>query len=273
MDPATLASIGGAVLGIGTAAFSEWWASADEAEKRALQDEALSIYENLSPPELERIKAATAGESAATGVPDDFGNKESRNLAIQQLIDMGSQGGMDAGSMLAVEQARRAGAQAEMQGRGAVRQEFQRRGLGGAAEAALQQQAQQAGADRTSLLDLQAASDARSRALQALATGGGMAGQAEGQDSDKALRIAQSRDAMSQFNANQSQQANIYNSGLGQQDFQNKLGIADRRYGATQTRAGQYETEAERKRRIAGGVGQTVVGTVDKVGGYYGGKP
>jgi hypothetical protein len=273
MDPYVLSQIGSALLGIGGAAFGEWWASADDAQKRALQMEAQQIYDNMSPPELERIQAATAGDTALAGMPEDFGNKEGRNLALQQMIDMGLQGGMDAGSTLAVEQARRAAAQQEMQGRGAVQQSFQRRGLGGAGEAVLQQQAQQAGADRASVADMQAASDARARALQALATGGGMAAQAEGQDFDRAARIAQSRDAMAQFNAGQAQQANIYNSGLGQQDFQNRLGIADRQYGARQTRAGQYETEAERKRRIAGGVGQTAVGAVDKVGGYYGGKP
>lgn len=272
MDPGTLATIGGMVLNIGSAAFGEWWASADEEQKRALQMEAQQIYDNLSPPELERIQAATAGESALAGIPEDFGNRDNRNLALQQLIDMGSQGGMDAGSMLAVEQARRAAGQQEMQGRGAVRQEFQRRGLGGAGEAALQQQAQQAGADRASLADMQAASDARSRALQALATGGGLAAQAEGQDFDKAARISASRDAMAQFNAGQAQQANLYNAGLGQQDFQNRTAIADRQYGARQTRAGQYETEAERKRRMAGGIGQSVAGGAAGYGQYVANK-
>ena len=273
MDPLLLANIGSTVLGIGTAAFGEWWASADEEQKRALQMEAQQIYDNLSPPELERMQAATVGESAMSGIPEDFGNRAGRNLALQQMIDMGSQGGMDPGSMLAVEQARRAAGQQEMQGRGAVRQEMQRRGLGGAGEASMQLQAQQAGADRASMSDMQAASDARSRALQALATGGGMAAQAEGQDFERASRIAQSKDAFAQFNARQIQEANRYNAELGQQNFQNKLGVADRQHGARQTRAGQYETAAEKKRRLAGGVGQAGVGAIEKAGGYYGGNP
>jgi hypothetical protein len=164
MDPATLATLGGALLNIGAGAFGQWWASADEERKRALQQEAQDLYDNMSPPELERLKAATAGESALGGIPEDFGNRDARNQALQQLISMGTEGGLDAGSLLAVEQARRAAGEQELQGRGAVRQEFQRRGLGGAGEASLQLQAQQAGADRASMADMQGAADARSRA-------------------------------------------------------------------------------------------------------------
>lgn len=272
MDPITLATIGSSLLGIGASAFGEWWASAPDAEKKALQEKAAQIYENLDAPTLERLQAATAGESAAAGIPEDFGNRDARNTALQQLVEMGSQGGMDAGSQLAVEQARRAAGQQEMQGRGAVRQEFQRRGLGGAAEASLQQQAQQGGADRAAAGDLQAASDARTRALQALATGGQMAGQAEGQDFQRANAIAQSKDSMARFNAEQTGLAARYNAGLGQQDFQNRTAVADRRYGATQTQAKQRETEAERRRRIAGGIGSSLVGATDNIGDYYGGK-
>lgn len=269
MNPYVMAQIGGAVLGIGAAAFGEWWASADEAEKKALQEKAAKIYENLDAPTLERLQAATAGDSAATGIPEGFGNRDARNTALQQLVEMGSQGGMDAGSQLAVEQARRAAGQQEMQGRGAVRQEFQRRGLGGAAEASLQQQAQQGGADRAAAGDLQAASDARSRALQALATGGQMAGQAEGQDFQRASAIAQSKDTMARFNAEQTGLAARYNAGLGQQEFNNALSVKDRQYGATQDQARGYGDAANRKRGIVGGVGNTLLNTTDNIGDYY----
>jgi hypothetical protein len=272
MDPFVLSQIGGAVLGIGAAAFGEWWASADDDAKRELQEKASQIYENLDAPTLERLTAATAGESAYAGIPEDFGNRTNRNLALQQMLDIGSQGGMDAGSQLAVEQARRAAGQQEMQGRGAVRQEFQRRGLGGAAEASLQQQAQQGGADMAAVGDLQAASDARSRALQALATGGQMAGQAEGQDFQRAQAIAQSKDVMARFNAEQTGLANRYNAGLGQQNFDNTLQVKDRQYGAEMTLAEQRQRDADKKRRIAGGVGTSLIGATDSIGDYYGGK-
>ena len=40
-------------------------------------------------------------------------------------------------------------------------------------------------------------------------------------------------------------------------DAENRLGIADRQYGATRARAGEYETEAERKRRTIGPTSRT----------------
>lgn len=51
-----------------------------------------------------------------------------------------------------------------------------------------------------SLAGLQAAADARARALQALATGGEMAATAEAQDVEHAARIAESREAIHRYN-------------------------------------------------------------------------
>lgn len=254
MQWAMIAQLAGQVLGIGAAAFGQWWAKADEAKRKKTLEQAQALYQNMSPPEQEAL------HSAAEGLPLDYGNKDARNRALQGMIDMGLQGGNDAGSVLAMEQARRAGAQAEQQGRGAVRQEFARRGLGGAGEASLQLQAQQAGADRTAMGDLQAAGDARSRALQALAQGGGMAQQAESADNAQAANRAASLDSMARFNA-----------GLAQQGWENRLGLADRRYGGARDMAGFYESKAEKKRRLAGGIGQSFNQAGGTVGSYLGG--
>ena len=270
MDPVTLSAIGSTLLGIGGAAFGEWWASADDKKRKELLEQAQQIYANMSPPELEALKAEQVGPSAFEGLPSDFGNKGARNAALQRIISMGLEGGMDAGSVLALEQARRAGAAQSQQGQAAVQQGFARRGMGGAGEAVLAQQAQQAGAQNASLMGLQAAGDARARALQALAQGGGMAQQAESADSAQAQARAAAMDRIAQFNANLRQDTNVFNSGLRQQDFQNRLGLADRNYGALRDHAGYYETEANKKKRIAGGVSQTLMeplGAYGRTGG------
>jgi hypothetical protein len=266
MDPATLAIIGGALVGVGTAAFSEWWSAADERAKKALLEQAQQVYANMSPPEIAALQAQQMGPSAYEALPTDFGNKEIRNRALARIAEMGMEGGMDAGSMLALEQARRAGAQQSTQGEQAVRQEFARRGLHGAGEAVLAQQAQQAGAQTASLAGLQAASDARSRALQALSEGRAGAQSAESADYGQAAARAAAMDRIAEFNARMRQDTNTFNAGLAQQNFQNRLGLADRNYGALRARAGDYESEAERKRRIAGGVGQSLMGSLGALG-------
>lgn len=257
IDPVSLAMIGAPIA---TDLLGQWLSKADRKEQENLQREAMAIYGDASPPTLERMLKEKLGPSAMEAIPEDFGNRTPRNLALQQLVQMGLTGGMDPGSQLALEEARRAGAQAETQGRGAVRQEFQRRGLGGAGEASMQLQAQQAGADRTAMGDLQAGADARSRALQALATGGGMAGQAEAQDFDRAARIAQSKDAINRFNSELSTNAI-------QQDWQNRLGLMDRRYNALEGGAQQAGQRADRTTQRVGNYGQGALGAIGSMGG------
>jgi len=276
MDPVLFAEIGGQILGIGAAAFGEWWNKADREKRDALLEQAQRLYDDLSPPELQALRAEQTGPSAFESIQVDPANREARNRAIRQLMEIGEQGGMDAGSMLALEQGRRAAAAQEQQGRAAVRQEFARRGLGGAGEAALQQQAQQAAAGNAALGALQAGSDARARALQALQVGGGMAQTATSSDYQQEAARAAAMDRIAEFNARVRQDTNQFNAGQVQQGWNNRLALTDRMYGATRDRAGAYETEAERKRRIAGGVGQTFASTGGNLADYYGkgrGKP
>lgn len=267
MDPTVLASIGSSLLGIGTAAFSEWWSSADEQKKRDLLEQAQQIYSSMSPPQVEALRAQRVSDADVRGLDTTGGtNRALRDRALQRIMEMGEQGGMDPGSMLALEQARRSGAAQSAQGQAAVQQGFARRGLGGAGEAVLAQQAQQAGAQNASLLGLQAASDSRMRALQALSEGRAGAQQADTADYEQNARRAESLARIAQFNAEMANRTNEFNAGLQQQGWQNQLGLADRRYGATRARAGDYETEAERKRRTAYAIGQTATGLVEAYG-------
>jgi hypothetical protein len=252
MDPITIAMIGAPIA---TDLLSQFLSKGDREAEKKLREEALAVYGDASPPTLERMLRERLGPSAMEAIPSDFGNKQARDAALQQLVAMGSQGGMDAGSQLAVEGARRAAAAQEAQGRGAVRQEFQRRGMGGAGEAILALQAQQAGSDRAALSDMQAAGDARSRALQALATGGGMASQAEGQDFERAARIAASKDAIARFNSELATDAL-------QRQYTNDLALRDRRYGALTSAADQHDRDADRTRQRVGNYGQLGVGAL-----------
>lgn len=269
MDPVTMAAVGAGVQVLG-GLLGEWWGSADEEKKRALEQEAYRIYGDISAPTLERVLAEKIGPSAMEGLPKDFGNKSARDRALQRMVEVGMADGMDPGSMLALEEGRRAAALQEQQGRQSVLSAARRRGMGGAGELAASLQAQQSGADRAAYSSTQAAGDARARALQALAQGGGMAAQAEGQDFDRASRVAESQDRIAQFNAGQAERAKYYNAGLQQQEFDNRLGVADRRYQAKMGEAANYGSKADRKRRMVGGIAQGVgygVGAYGQSGG------
>jgi hypothetical protein len=214
-------------------------------------------YGNVSAPMLERLIAEQVDGSALAGMKEDYGNKGSRNAAIQALMNEGLSGGNTLETQLAQANAQRAAGQATRAGTQAALQSAAARGMGGSAstlQAQLMGAAQ--GADRAAQVGLQGASDARKNALQALMQGGGMAGQAEEADAGMDARKRESMDRIAMFNAGQRADANRYNAGLAQQNFQNQMTVADRRAQANMMRAEGAGQKANQKRRIAGGIGQ-----------------
>ena len=235
----------------------EIWAGADDAERERLMRLAADEYGNVSAPALEKLLAQEAGQSAMAGAPTDFGNKGSRNAAIQALMNEGLSGGNSLEDKLAQSNAQRAAGQATRQGTQTALASAAGRGQGGNA-ATLQAQLLGAstGADRAAQVGLQGASDARRNALMSLQQGGSMAGQAEESDASADARRRESLDRMAQFNAGQRQRTNEFNSGLTQQNFNNQLTVSGRRAEADTMRADIYGQRAKRKRGVAGGIGQ-----------------
>lgn len=253
--PLELIGTGASLLG---GALGNWLGGDEEAAARHYLDQALQEYQGLSLPELQALQAQEMGPSAYEGVPLDSGNLQARNRAIQALIDEGQQGGYSLQSRAEMDAARRAAGQDELQRRQAVLQQARARGDGGNAAILGQLAAQQAGADRTAAQGVQSAASARQRALSSLAQGGSMAGQAEESDFARKARIAEARDAIARFNAQQRQQAGLYNAGLAQQQFGNKMALAGAKAGALTGRAQGYQQDAQATRDIYGGLGDTV---------------
>lgn len=230
----------------------------EDAAARHYQDLALQEYQGLKVPELERLRAQEVANNAYDGVSIDSGNMSARNRAIQALIDEGQQGGYSLQSRAEMDAAQRAAAQDELQRRQAVLGQARARGGGQNAAILGQLAAQQSGADRLAATGVQSAASARQRALAALAQGGGMAENAEMGDFARKAKIADSRNAMAQFNAQQRQQAGLYNAGLGQQRFNDQLRLADSRAGALTGRAAQEQQAGQRERDLYGGLGDAL---------------
>ena len=270
--PLVLAGIGAGASVLGGIA-GEVWAGADERERKRLEEKAAALYGNVSAPALERVIAEELGPSAMEGVQVDAGARQARKDALRKMMEVGLSGGMDAESQLAAEQARMDAAQYERGQRQAILQNARMRGTaGGGQELAAQLQGQQSGANRAHLGGLQAAADARRRALQALAQGGEMAGGLERDDFGQKATRAEAQDAISRFNAQNRQQANLYNAGLGQQDFENRLAVKDRQAEALYRQADAAGRKGDRKRRIAGGIGSGANYGLTAYG-QYGSKP
>lgn len=268
MDPLSIAGVAATLVGAGLGLL---FSNGDRKKAEELENLAMQQYGEISVPVLKELQAQLVSTGEWDKLPSDFGNRDARDEAIQRLIATGEHGGMDAQAQLALEQGRQAAAAQEARGRASVRQEAQRRGMGGAGELLGQLSAQQGGAQSAALSGMQAASDAEERALQSLMQGGNMAGQAEGQDFNRASTIARERDALARFNAEMGMRTQEGNNAIAQQRFGNQMNLANARAGAYQRRAGQYTNAADRTLNMWYGLGQGAQGALLNAPGAMGG--
>lgn len=162
----------------------------------------------LSP---EMAQAFLQDPSAMTSISTDPAFKDAQMNALTSLQDL-SKGGFSAQdkadlSRISIEE------QAKARGaREAVLQNAAERGAGGGGLALLDQmKANQDAASRSSQRDLDVAGMAQQRALAALQAAGNQAGNMQAQEFGQKAQVAGSQDAISKFNASQSQAVNAAN--------------------------------------------------------------
>lgn len=258
MDPLLLGTLGGIGANVIGGVAGEIWAGEDDKRQRMLEEMAMQEALGLSAPTLSPIEAQQA-ESTMGSMPSDMGNKAARDAAIRALMEQGLSGGSRLEDKLTNANAQRTAGVATRQAQQGALADAARRGTGGGAST-LQAQllGGSLGADRAAQVGLQGASDARRAALQALQSGGGMAGQAEGQDAEREARRRESLDRFALFNAQQREAAQRFNAQQQQQQFDNQMAVNANRQGAYRYGADNAQQRGQRKRQVAGGMGQSV---------------
>jgi hypothetical protein len=211
-------------------------ARGDYAEAERIRKEAARLYDGIQlPGEMERLQG-----TSFDGIAVDPRLRAARMSALEKLQQVGLEGGMDAESRAALAEGRHQAGQQEASARGAIMANAQSRGMMGSNMAAgAKLQAQQAGADRMSMAGTQAAADARRRALAALSESGQLAGSIERDEYGMQADRAGARDAMAEFNA---RNANAWQ----QKQFDNRLGLTDRRYGARRDESDIHKEKGDR---------------------------
>ncbi len=185
--------------------------------------------QDLAAPKLEGTKDATfdsvsaersalerMGNTAFDDVGTDPRLKDQQLAALASLKEISDGGGMTAKDEANLARMQSQTAQADAGRRDAIMQGMARRGMGGSgAELLAQLQSSQAATDRAAQGGLDIAGMAQERALNAMLQGGQLAGNIRGQDFGEQSRVAQARDAISQFNAANANQMNQFNAGQG----------------------------------------------------------
>lgn len=213
-----------------------------------LTNKATSAYDNA-----EQYIPQTSNFQGVTGDPSA---EAAQRQALGQLQQVGAQGWTDA-DRAALGAGQRQAAQFERSQRDAVMQSARARGMGGSGMAFMgSMMAQQAGADRAADTAANLGMEGRQRALTALQSGAGLAGQMRDQSfGQQAARAG----ALDEFN---------------QSNFANRMGITDARAGAQQNAAQYWQLRAQdayqRRRNKWGDVMNMISGAGNTIASIWG---
>ncbi len=169
-----------------------------------LELEQLVSQGTLSPEEAQTIMLE---KSEMNNITLDPKLKQAQMDALTQLQEIGSSGGLNAQSRARLAQIENQENAANRGSREALMNRFAAQGMGGSGlEMASQLQNQQDSAMRRSSRDLEIAALAEQQALDAIMKGGQLGGQIGAQEFGQQAQIAGANDAISRFNAQNSQQ-------------------------------------------------------------------
>lgn len=178
-----------------------------EIEDMKLQLQQLVLQGSITP---EQAEAAIAGRSEMNEIVSDPRFKQNQMdalLGLQEISDSGGMTAADEANLSKIQSQEDASARGK---REAILQNAQSRGLGGSGlELMSQMQNQQDAATRQSQRDMDVAGMAQQRALEALMQQGQLSGQIQNQDFNQKAQTAQANDAISKFNAQNTQQTRM----------------------------------------------------------------
>ncbi len=217
------------LLDLFTGGENEKAAQTQQAALAALQGVQTPTADQLSLPELQQfavsqnmtpaqMQAFLQQSNAFNNQNIDQSGTDAQKAAISQLANVANAGPEGTATQKAqIEQINQDQARNLAGQRGAIDQQAQARGVPvGLLQAALAQNQAGQGAQDAHMSALQAQGQNYQQALNALAQGGGLAGNLQGQQNTQANTTAQAQNAMQQFNAANQQAASNTNAGFKQ---------------------------------------------------------
>lgn len=210
------ANIGGGLLG-------QLLSRGDWQAARAEIDKIVKMYEEIGIPPVESMQVilepykqqgvltpqmeelVTLGDTAMSGIKTDPALRQNQMEALGELERIGD-GGLRLSDQAAYEKVLGETASANRGAQDAIVQNMKERGAYGSGdELATRLLAQQESAGRAHSGGLQIAGDAADRALEAILQGGQMSGDIRNQDWNQEASVAKAKDAIAQFNAQNTQ--------------------------------------------------------------------
>lgn len=183
----------------------------DQAQVRGYDP---TFIEGVDPVRAVGFDAATVDRSAFEDIEGDPRLRQAQLDALSELQEVGRQGGLTAQDRSRLEQIRNQTATADRGRRDAIMQNMRARGMGGSGNELLAQlQSAQAATDQASAEGLGVEAMAEQRKMDAIMGAGQLGGSIRGQDFGEASTVAGAQDALSKFNAANTQQARQFYAG------------------------------------------------------------
>lgn len=231
-----------------------------DVEAQNLREKMAAEYGDDILPDLDRAVAQQAGQSAFETNREDTTGRRAQLDVLGELQSQYETGGNTAADLAAYDAARNKVARAAASQRANTQLDAARRGQAGSGLAAvLAAQSGQSELNALAELDADLATGARNRAFQALQARGQLASGMRGDDWRALEARAGASDLMNRFNATQRQSAELYNVGLPQQNFNNRMALLSARNAALNGVAQGLQQQGAAARQTAAGVGNSIL--------------
>lgn len=231
-----------------------------EAEAQGLRMRMAAEYGDEILPQLDQAIAEQAGPSAFEGLRESPDARERQVSVDDELAAIYESGGNTAADQAAYDLSqRRVAAMGAGQAQDIAMSAARRGQSGGPLASVLAANAGQQQLDTLGAMNAQQAADSRGRALAALQSRAGLASNIRGQDWGALSARAQAMDMQNRFNASQRQGASMYNAGLPQQDFNNRMALLNARNNARSGVAAGLDASGLAARQTAAGLGNAAL--------------
>jgi hypothetical protein len=265
MDPLLIAGIVSQGIGVVVSVIASAIAEGDYEKARQIRAEVAKQFGDELLPELDQQVAQTVDPTELSKIQEDPELRAAQVAAMRKLEALYQSGGTSPQDEAALQLANMGAEQRAASDYQSMAQNLAARGqtLNPALAAAMAAQSSGAVVGATARNRYQAQADARDKALRALESSAGLAGNIRSQDYGIASNAAQAQDRINQFNATQRQETGWRNTQLTQQEFENLVRLREQRAAAQMGTAGDYSAKAGRTQQIGAGIG----GGISSIGG------
>lgn len=242
-------------------------ASEEEARVYNLLTANMDEFGNVDPNVLKNVEAVIQQDSELSKFKEDARLRDAQLGALTRLQQVASEGGMTAIDRARLNDINNNINQQQQARRQAMMTSAAQRGqMGSGLMYANMLGSEQSANEAASQQGFQVQAEAQKRALDAMLGAGKMGGDIRGQDFDIAAQRAGAQDRINQYNAELRNQMNRYNMDNRQQNYQNRMGLGDRRNQGRTQLAGYHQGKADNIRNQYQQAGQAIGGTIGAAG-------